>query len=265
MELTFDLRTTDGHDISVMQQIIQKRVKELGETSKQACVAMTINILRSLRADTKRAKQTERPTLKIVDISAQYTPSWEGKAKERKRVLRAGKNGAVVSPKYVKWICGKYFKGQEVHTYHVIDEIADSKTYEYILVADNMKQAEQEAKRRHRNRIKMYSGLAKCALGLAMHKTYSQQNVAEDVNQQTKEAGDKMTDARVVESGFDGGDVSIHVEDNLKYATDALKTGEIDTTIEKALNKMVGYINHKLHQKGIYDDIKIPSRELLDK
>lgn len=247
-----------------MSQIIAKRKQELGETTKQSCVAMTINVLKSLRADTKVAKEKEKTDLHITDVSDQFYPSFKKIGGKAKRVLRSGKNGNVIMNSKVKWKCQKYFKGQKVYTFKVVDIIASDKKYEYLVVAEDSKIVREYAKKRHKNRIKKHKTLAKFALGMAMHKVHERQNATEQVNEQTKSIGMNNTYADIRERGFNSGDINIHVEDNLRYATDALKTGssDVDISIQKALNKMVGYLNHQLHQKGIYDDLKIPFEDL---
>lgn len=57
MDITFDLQTPDGKNAEALAKIIEARRKELGETCRQSCVAIASNILRSLRAQTKVAKE----------------------------------------------------------------------------------------------------------------------------------------------------------------------------------------------------------------
>lgn len=50
MELTFNLQTPDGRQAEVLAQVIEARKRELGETTKQSCVALAQTILRAIRA-----------------------------------------------------------------------------------------------------------------------------------------------------------------------------------------------------------------------
>lgn len=68
MEVTFDLKTPDGKTAEMMAKIIQTRGEELRETTKKSCVALAINILRSLRADTNVAKDSSI-SITVTDVS----------------------------------------------------------------------------------------------------------------------------------------------------------------------------------------------------
>ena len=59
MEINFSLQTPDGKPAEALAQIIEARRRELGETTKQSCVAVASNILRSLRTETKVAKESQ--------------------------------------------------------------------------------------------------------------------------------------------------------------------------------------------------------------
>ena len=54
------------------------------------------------------------------------------------------------------------------------------------------------------------------------------------------------------DTGFNSGNVNIHVHDNLQYAILALKGGEsaVNVAIANALNKTVGMIQHRIQQLG---------------
>ena len=265
INLNFNLHGDNGETVDAMRKIIQTRNKELGETTKQSCVAMTINVLKHLRTGTKQPRETERPSLTITDVSEEYYPSWKcnGKGKKnRYRVLRRGKDGNVINEKKVYWLCKDYFKGQKVYTFKVIDSLSETKKYEYLLVSEDQQKAKECAKERHKNRIKRFKGLAKFALGWAMHKVHDAQNPTDEINDNTRAVGLENTYTDIRETGLNSGDIDIHVEDNLEYAEYALKDTNTDIAVAKALNKMVGYINHKLHQKGIKDDLKINLKEL---
>ena len=57
MDITFDLQTPNGETAEALAKVVELRRQELGETTKQACVAVAVNVLRSLRAQTKVAKE----------------------------------------------------------------------------------------------------------------------------------------------------------------------------------------------------------------
>ena len=141
MEVTYDLRTADGREAEAMRQIIELRRKELGETTAQCCKALAINILKSVRADTKVA--IEKGDIKIQNVDSQYYPSWQRDkdCKLSKRVLRNGPNGNVVKEDRVCWDTKRYVKKEKYHTFAVSDKIGEGKVLEYLVVTKNERSA----------------------------------------------------------------------------------------------------------------------------
>lgn len=230
MDVNLDLRTQDGRPATALAQIIELRRQELGETTRQACVAMAIGILRSIRAGTTVAKT--KGDIKVTCVDSMYTPSFRRERGSQgknvsSRVLRAGKNGPVVTPAKVVWRTGKYVRGEDVHTYQVIDKIGPSKTYEYLLViSGGQSAAMREAKQRHKRRVLRNRGLAKLAVGLAMHAVSTRESPsAGNVSNSARRIAAKVVRASVTDNGFSSGQVNVHVEDNLDYAALALKNG----------------------------------------
>ena len=177
VDLQFDLRMPDGSEaVSAMSRIIEKRTKELGETTAQACTALAINVMKGIRAATKTANL--KADIQVTDVSGTYYPSWrrakgaKGK-KVSERVLRSGRNGPVVQKDKVVWLCGPYKKGETLFTYEVVDKVAEGKEYKWLAVAKNERTAYRHAEKFHKARVKRARGLAKYALGLAMHKVHS--------------------------------------------------------------------------------------------
>lgn len=134
IDVKFDLKAGTGQPIDVMHDIIELRKKELGETTAQACIAMAIGILKSLRAATTTAKT--KGDISVTHADGRYTPSWKREGRRARRVLRAGERGAEVTPSRVVWKTGKYVKGEVLHSYEVVDQVAPDKQYAYILVTD---------------------------------------------------------------------------------------------------------------------------------
>lgn len=264
IDLTFDLTTGSGGPVSVMQNIIAMRSKELSETTQDSCTAIAINILKSLRADTKVAKVNEKPTIRVQCIDSMCLPSWKNVGKGKHvSIFRAGKNGGEVKPKLkVVHIEGKYHKGMVRHAYRITDEIAPNVSKKYIIVALSVKDAYDYAKRKHKERIRHHTGLAKLALGVAMHEVHNE-NLGQ-YNTEVLGFAEQNVDAKVSSTGFNSGVTNIHVHDKLDYAADALKSGPngVNLAMMKALNKMTSYIIHRLHQKGMQTSLKIPYPDL---
>lgn len=270
MEITFDLTTPDGKQADALAKIIEARRNELGETTRQACVAVASNILRSLRAQTNVAKEGQMD-IQVTLADDKYYPSFrrDKGAKGRnvsKRVLRQGKDGPVVSPKKVIWRVGKYVKGEVVHSYEVEDKVSQEKTIRYIMVANSQNAAVKYAKEFHKSRVKQHKGLARLAVGLAMKAIYDKGSVNDKVIGNTRSIAEKNVEATVKDSGFNKGDVNIHIHDKLDYAALALQQGmaSVNTSIQNAVNKIFGLIKQRIKQTGgsIDKSLEMSVREL---
>lgn len=256
MDITFDLTTPDGKPASALAKVIEARRRELGETTKQACVAMAIDILRSLRAETKVANENKMD-LKVQIADDKYYPSFVRKSGAKgknisSRVLRKGPNGPVVDDAKVVWILGKYVKGQVAHSFEVTDVVSKDKIIKYIVVAESQKNALQYAKERHKRRVRQFKSLAKHALGVAMKSVYDKSSATDVVSSKIQETATKNIDVKTTESGFNSGEVNIYVHDKLNYATSALKNKEssVNISIQNALRKCVGYISQRVKRNG---------------
>lgn len=217
-----------------------------------------------MRAATTIAKT--KGDISVACVDGQYWPSWKKAGKHAHRVLRAGQNGAEVNPDKVIWRTGPYVKNEVVHSYEVVDRISNDKVVKYILVIKGTSsEAKRIAKERHKNYVLRHRGLAKLALGLAMHKVSARESAAAgNVSESAKSIGAKNVKAWQTSSGFSSGQFNLHVEDNLDYAGHAVKGGEscIQDYVRKALNGMVGFLAKKLDRSGIEDTMKIPYSEL---
>ena len=258
MELTYDLTTPDGKTAEIIATVIRARGQELKQTTKQSCVALAINILRSLRAQTAVAKEGTTDIL-VTDRSNEFTPSFTRKTgkkgkKVSERCLRSGKNGSVVKPEKVVWRTGKYRKGENYRTFGIQETVGQGKKIEYLLVCQSESKALQYARKFAKSRIRRFKGLAKHAVGIAMKSVYDRQNVpATNITAEAKDLAAKVVVANVTEHGFDSGEVSIIVKDQLDYATCALKNGDstINQTVNNALAKMAGLIAHRTANAGL--------------
>lgn len=270
MEINFNLETPDGKPAEALAKIIEARRKELGETTRQSCVAVASNILRSLRAQTKVAKENQMD-ISITLADSKYYPSFKrdkgAKGKRvSERVLRQGKNGPVITPEKVVWRVGKYVKGEVIHSFEVVDKVSDQKEVKYIMVAKSEKDAMKYAKQFHKGRVKRHKYLAKHAIGLAMKAIYDKGGANDKVNQDVRDLARQNVDTSVRETGFNSGEVNIHIHDKLDYAALALQNGQssVNLAIQNAVNKIFGMIKQKLKQNGgsIDESLKMSVDEL---
>ena len=257
-----DLVSDNGNPIDQeIGKIIAMRTRELNETTQDACVALAINILKSIRANTKLAKLSGQ--IDIEDVTSQYTPSWKRMGKGKNvRVLRAGKDGSEINPMKVRWLCGGYSKGEKLYTYKITDNISQDKKREYLIVTKSKGEAKKYANDIHKKYVKRYRGLAKLALGMACHAVSTRQSVgSQPTSQDAQRVAQQMTRASINSSGFNSGVVNVHVEDNLDYAQFALKGTTVDECVDKALRGMVGYLTRKLDGKNLLDNLKTATED----
>lgn len=93
-----------------------------------------------------------------------------------------------------------------------------------------------------------------------MMKTFNT-SITDAVNNATGQVADKNT---VVVKESLNNSYSIHIEDNLNYALDALKSGQssIDTAMMKAANKIASVINQKCKGLVGFEKLDIPFPEV---
>ena len=182
------------------------------------------------------------------------------------RVLRQGKNGPVVTPDKVVWRVGKYVKGEVIHSYEIEDKISDQKEVKYIMVAKSEKDAMKYAKQFHKGRVKRHKYLAKHAIGLAMKAIYDKGGANDNVNKDVRDLARQNVETSVRETGFNSGEVNIHIHDKLDYAALALQNGpnSVNIAMKNALNKILGMLKQRVKQNGgsIDQSLKMSVEEL---
>lgn len=134
---------------------------------------------------------------------------------------------------------------------------------QYYVVAPSQSIAKQHARKIVQKRAMQYSGLAKRAIGVLMMKT-STMNVSDSVGMHVNMKARQTTEHREViakAKDSDGGKYGLILEDNLRYALDAVKGGKaaVDVALKKAMNKITSQINMKLKGKDFFSRKKLPT------
>lgn len=256
--------TEDGKTLEKLNELIAARERYLqNETTRDATIATVINILTSLRAQT-RVANPKRAGGVIVAKAGGVTAGWrvvgKGKDAKRTRCLRAG--GAVLPQKFVN-VAGPWHKGEVVDAY-LVHDFADlealgqkSVTFRarYYIIARSLDDARAEAAKRHERRVKNFAGMAKWTLGMAQAMVSDRPMTGEGVAGAAASVGGKNV---MVGKGGGPGSFSVEVRDLLNYASTALKGGEADLqlAIQKAANRTAGIINHLA---GVSLDEPIPT------
>lgn len=267
MDITLNLNSPNNGNAEAISKILEIRQKEFGECGKNACLAMALNILRSLRVQTKIANPSNMD-ISIQMVDGKYYVSWAGinGTPKRKRVIRRGINGPQISNEKVIWCLPKYYRGQIAHTYEVFDKIGE-KNLRYLIVAEDEKTALARAKQIHKNRVNKHKGLAKLAISLCMKGLYNKSSVEFGNADTSRIAAENAVVNTNINDGFSKGDISIYVHDKLNYAQLALKNpNSVNLAIQNAVNKAIGNIKQRIKNNGgqISKSLEIQLNELLD-
>ena len=256
--VTITATTDKGEPLSALSRVIESRVRELGESTRNATVATAINVLKSLRSDTRvaRDKSVFVSVTEVKNVISSFTTG-------RRRCLRIGtERGARVTGRRAVYLVGRRLKNVEERVYLVRDKSKSGKRDEdYYIVAHDRTSAEEYAKSRREKRIRRYKGLAKHALGIAMSKISTRNSVSGGIGSHADRVARKNVGAL---SYANGKSYCIDINDLLRYATGALKSGEsgVSAAFRRAANSTIGYINQSLKTRNIRRSLKIPFPEL---
>lgn len=242
VEVTTDWR---GRPMEELTKLIQKRVRTLHENARDAVVATAIDVVKSLRALTRKAPTKANKKSFTVEKTP-YVSSWERVGKSFRRVARVPGTGSRAPIYPVNHAGAHYVKGEKVFVYRITPKHGERWTWEknrnkgcwYVFA-----QSESVAMRfaiQHVTRVMdKDSGLARTAMGYAM--AHLSTKSAPIVVKDSKARKVAAASWRVVERNLPGG-YGLTVEDNLDYAADALDGGQsaISLAMMKAANKIAG-------------------------
>ena len=243
-----------GKPIDELTRLIEKRRQLLRESWRDAVVATAITVLKSLRADTCTAKPTaQKGDFTVTDTG--WVGSWKREGGKIHRVPRfsAAKGSARVPGIFPVNHAGKrYMPGEIVHVYRVAPthpqhwkwtRARQPTKHEgcWYVFAQSADVAHEFALRHVARRRKIYSGLARMTLGVAMARISTrQQFAAPNVSRRARAAA--ANSAKVVTSSGMDGNLTMTVTDNLNYAKLALKSGPggVERAMMKAANSIAG-------------------------
>ena len=232
---------SSGDAVAELNRLIAARSKVLNQTTFQATAAVAQNALKSIRAKTQDAKKRKK-----FKITVELTSYVVGFSKtDRKPCLRASaeRNATKVIPpdgKVVFLTTGIVNAAKNAHVFKVVQE-HDGVRPLYI-ACRTQGEAEQYALSATQWRIENKGTLAKNALGVAMSKVAAKSMSLDGSNKSRNLASQAAT---IIENKS-GGDYTLRVEDNLDYASDALKggAGALNTALQAAANKVWGTLAH---------------------
>lgn len=223
--------------LNALNKLIQQRSEALKQTTFQATAAIMVNALTSIRAATLDARKHKKYDIKVEETSYYVGFSHS----ENRPCLRTGpfKNApkATVNGRVI--FLTRYVQNptKNAHVYKVTQEKPLQKPL-YIACL-NEKTALEYAIRATKHRIDANGTLGKDALSVAIGKVAVKSFKIEGKNK-------NPTNVAIVTESKGNGEYSVRVEDNLDYATNAVKggSGAIDIALQKAANKSYGYLAH---------------------
>lgn len=263
--------TTDGRTIEQFQKTIENRIKYLNQSARQSVMATCIDILKSIRPQTKVAKAS---SIKVeVTRENNLYPSFSKKTGKPTFCLRVTgtKNRYIPNNEVVVRLVKKITKSTKVFRFTNKSENLKIKKRNYLIVSDTISEAKKHAKKIATSFIKRYAGLAKLAITLLMKKTAISLNTGGEVTNETirKIANNVTSLNEQVKESDKGGSYTITLSDDLRYAIKAIKgeQNSINIAFKKAINKVAGNISHKLKNSDFWGNSKIqtPFPELKQK
>lgn len=249
-----------GGTIQTLADILQQRMKYMGETARDSSAAVAINMLKSIRTITKVAKPEKVKVQVKRDTSFYPSAYWEGGKKKLCIRITGSKQHYRGSEKQA-W-CNEKAPLKTQGIYRFTDEHKGTKT-EYLIVAPSVSAAKQKAKMIVQGRVKKFAGLAKRALAWLMFKTNSRTVIDKNTNLNVESKANSLTrkTETIQKNADESGTYTLTLTDELKYALLAIKGGRsaLDGQMKKAANKIVSVMNQKLKSSDFFSNQKLPT------
>lgn len=274
MNLNISATSGTKDTLDQLEKVIQKRAEILHETTQQSVTAITIQTIKSLRADARKSKgKVENVSEKAtgdMSIQVEEVPQWVVGFKrvgdKKKPCIRNGKKGEVVDVK-VWWQVPKDKTRYSAKVFKVT--LADSRVQAWkkqkkfaYMVASSLKAAIDISKKRYSKIASRYVGIAKDVWSRAMMlvsdrpASYISTPKSKNVISQNIKVIKKLQANYTASNG----NYSVEVEDTLRYATKAQKSGAniVIQAIQKACNSTIGYLNKWMikNSNGFFDESK---------
>lgn len=271
-QLSIALQTPEGKPLQELERLIVQRQQYLGETAKDAVVASTIDVLVSVRSLTRVANPKDMGGVTVAAMPS-LVAGWRTLGSKRVRCVRRGGAHGDFAPKFVN-LMGAYVKGENPQVFRVkefysrkIDKGNSNEKGTYLVVAYSLEHAREYAKKRHERRVKQFAGMAKWTIGQAMKKVSTRNGADVRVEAVARRTG---LSALTVNKLFRGKySFAIHLIDDLRYATPAIKGGAtgVKLAMMRASNKVAGIIRSDWRATELFNDaaakVKTPFEELI--
>lgn len=235
----------NGRPLAELERLLALRRKAFGEDAKDATVATAIDVVKSLRALTRKAPAKANANAYRIEAMP-YVASWERSGRTFHRVARVGGTGAKAPIRPVNLAGQHYVKGEHVRVWKITPAHGARMKWEknlnkgcWYVFAQSEGVAARFAKEHLSRVLRKEGGMAKTALGYAMARLSTR---SAPVEAKGPRAQRLAAQAISVSAGGSGGAFTLTVRDALEYAKPALKGGEsaIQLAMAKAANKIAG-------------------------
>lgn len=258
--VTIDATCADGRTLQEFAKLLEARQKYLNETTEDACAAIAIDALKSIRAMTKKAtKSSVVKDVSVKRLGSMY-PSYTKQGGTKQFCLRySGSNRRYEgTAKIIQTDWGSDLKQNQVYQFFYN---TDKGKLEYLIVSPSQSEAIQWAKNFKKKRAMQFAGLARRALTILMMKTTTLRDGGDNVSAQVSNKANQQT--RKVESksgGLLNATYSLLLEDNLDYASGAVQGGEmgVNLALQKAMNKVTSVINKRCEKLLLFEPLPAP-------
>lgn len=228
----------------------------MNETTEQSVSACAINVLKSLRASTLLA-HTNKPYSEEPIEQSSLMLGFKSIGKKKVPCLRVvgSKNEFSIGNKASLIILDKSLKPQVAKVFSWKRRSGRV----YYIVSSGMEATQKWIKDTEKKRIQKYRGLAKHALGRLMHKVASI-SVTDNIDAAAQTVAEQNTNVVKQSTGFNSGVYSLTLNDQLNYALDALKGGqmEVNNCLQRAMNSITSIINNKCKNVFGFEKLEIP-------
>lgn len=237
--------TYHNQPLSVLSELIKKRVKWLGTAAKDAVYAGAIDVCKSLRADTRLGAYRRKTKVTDTGLLAYYSRTdgcWRGATEANGK---GGRNRSI-KLRYVRY---RGVQPKDRHIYLVETE----RGKQYYVGCRAAKEAQNIEKENAKKRLAKYKGLARTALTVVMGDMAKHTSISAP--------GAAITKARQLAKFTPlgtGDDIGVRVTSGIDYGKLALKSGSVDTSVKKAANKIAGMLKKAMSRNPLHK-VNIPT------
>jgi len=255
---------TDAGSLEDLANAIDARSKALWVTTADSCVAAAIQILRSLKAATKKADPDE---VDPRDFRTFLTDLWGGyKGRPPKVCARVGSPNGPLSPIRPAMgfdassggvIGSRVYRITSANPYDKFQRNVNAPEEAWYVLCQHDGQAMDYAARRIRALKRKSAGLAKYTLALAQAKasthagalkTPAEAANAGGMSPRAVQIAHESAEIAVDKQGFSNGETTVTFFDALRYSNPAAGgDGTLAAAIQKAANSMLAYASKKMN------------------